>query len=210
MIEQGSIEWKLQRVGKVTASRAHDVIAKTKTGYSSSRANYRAELVIERLTGQPFEQYQNAAMKWGSDQQAAAQAAYEFITDHAVETVGFIDHPRIEMCGASPDGLVGRKGLVEFKCPNSATHIETLLGAPIAAAYVTQMQFQMATTGRDYVDFMSFDPRLPVAMQTHIKRVDRDQTFIENLEAEVYEFLLTVRDTENELLKRYPGAKAAA
>lgn len=209
MIEQGTIEWRQQRCGKVTASRVHDIIAKTKTGYSASRANYMAELIVERLTGNPVEGYTNAAMQWGTDQEPMARAAYEFLSDNPVEQVGFIEHPRIPLTGCSPDGLVGADGLLEAKCPNTATHIETLLGGEIALKYFTQMQWQMACCERDFCDFVSFDPRLPASMQIHITRVKRDQAFIVTLEREVAAFLDELAQKVDTLCRKYE-TKAAA
>jgi len=127
MTEQRTDEWFAQRLGKVTASRVADVMAKTKTGYSASRENYMAQLVVERLTQTKAESFTNAAMQWGTDQEPFARAAYEAAQGVMVEEVGFMSHPDIEMAGASPDGLVGDDGLLEIKCPNTATHIETLL-----------------------------------------------------------------------------------
>ena len=148
MIEQGSPEWFAQRLGKVTASRVADVIAKTKTGYSTSRDNYMAQLVVERMTNTQAESFTNAAMQWGTDQEPFARAAYEVAQNVMVEETGLVDHPTIPMAGASPDGLIGEDGLVEIKCPNTATHIDTLLTQTVPAKYITQMQFQMACTGR--------------------------------------------------------------
>lgn len=123
IIAQGSAEWHQQRLGKVTASRISDMLARTKTGWGAGRANYLSELVIERLTGQPTESYKSAAMQWGTDQEPDARAAYEFRNDATIEQTGFVDHPVIPMSGASPDGFVGTDGLVEIKCPLTATHI---------------------------------------------------------------------------------------
>jgi hypothetical protein len=128
---QGTPEWHLARLGKVTASRVADVVARTKNGYGASRANYMAELIAERLTGTPAPDYVSAAMQWGLDREPEARIAYELFYGYEVAPVGFIDHPSIAMCGASPDGLIGDDGLVEFKCPNTATHIDALLGATI-------------------------------------------------------------------------------
>ena len=127
-IVQGSPEWFAIRLGKATASRVADIVAKTKSGYSTSRANYAAQLVAERLTGNVQETFTNAAMQWGNDQEPEARAAYQFRTDIDVAEVGFVDHPSVAMSGCSPDGLAGDDGLVEIKCPNTSTHIETLLG----------------------------------------------------------------------------------
>ena len=189
MIEQGSPEWFAQRLGKVTASRVADVIAKTKTGYSTSRENYMAQLICERMTGAVAESYTNAAMQWGTDNEPLARAAYEAAKDVLVDEVAMITHPTIESAGASPDGLVGDEGLIEIKCPNTATHIDTLLSQTVPGKYVTQMQWQMACTGRKWCDFVSFDPRMPEDLRLFIKRVDRDDKMIAELESEVVKFL---------------------
>lgn len=208
-IIQGSPEWFALRVGKVTASRVADVIAKTKTGWGASRANYMAELIAERLTGEPAEKYTNAAMAWGTEKEPDARAAYEFFRDAHVVEVAFIDHPVIGMTGASPDGFVGDHGLVEIKCPNTATHLDTLLSQSIPGKYVTQMLWQMACTGRQWCDFVSYDPRLPEAMSLFVKRVERDDKEIADLEAKVAEFLGEL-DRKLAQLNDLYGAKEAA
>ena len=189
MMEQGTDEWFTIRIGKVTASRVADVIAKTKTGYSATRDNYMAQLVCERLTGQKSESFSNAAMQHGTDTEPLARAAYEALREVLVDEVGFVPHPSIIMAGASPDGLVGDDGLLEIKCPNTATHIETLLSQSVPGKYNTQMQFQMACTGRQWCDFVSFDNRLPNELQLFVKRVPRDNEFIKQMEDEVVKFL---------------------
>jgi putative phage-type endonuclease len=189
MMDQGTEEWFTIRIGKVTASRVADVIAKTKTGYSATRDNYMAQLVCERLTGQKGESFSNAAMQHGTDTEPLARAAYEALKDVLVDEVGFVPHPTIIMAGASPDGLVGEDGLIEIKCPNTATHIETLLSQSVPGKYNTQMQFQMACTGRQWCDFVSFDNRLPEELQLFVKRVPRDNEFIKQMEDEVVKFL---------------------
>ena len=201
MMEQGSESWFQVRIGKVTASRVADVIAKTKTGYSATRDNYMAQLVCERLTGQKGESFSNAAMQHGTDTEPLARAAYEAYADVLVDEVGFVPHPSIEMAGASPDGLVGTDGLLEIKCPNTATHIETLLSQGVPGKYNTQMQFQMACTGRKWCDFVSFDNRLPAELQLFVKRVPRDEVFIRLIEAEIVQFLAELDDKINKLMK---------
>ena len=188
-MEQRTQEWFSARLAKVTASRVADVVAKTKTGYSASRANYMAELICERLTGMQGASYSNSAMAWGIETEPMARAAYEGAVGSLVIETGFVPHANIEMSGASPDGLVGDDGLVEIKCPMTATHIETLLGQSVPAKYVTQMQWQMACTGRKWCDFVSFDPRMPENMQIFVKRVERDELLIASLETEVIQFL---------------------
>lgn len=188
-IAQGSEAWFALRVGKVTASRVSDVIAKTKTGWGASRANYMAELIAERLTGTAAQSYTNAAMQWGLDNEPLARAAYEFFRDATVNPVGFVIHPQISMSGASPDGLIEDDGLLEIKCPNTGTHIETLLGEKIADKYIVQMQWQMACTGRKWCDFVSFDPRMPQKLSIFVKRIERDGDRIKELESAINEFL---------------------
>lgn len=203
MFEQGTLEWFNERLGKVTASRVADVIAKTKTGWGSSRANYAAQLVAERLTGKVTDSYRNAAMDWGIMTEPDARVAYEFLTDATVEQVGFVPHPTIAMSGASPDGLIGNDGLVEIKCPNTATHIETLLGQSVPGKYITQMQWQMACTGRKWCDFVSFDSRMPESMRLFVKRIERDTTAVRDLETSVSEFLAEIDETVSRLLEKY-------
>lgn len=188
-IIQGSEEWIAARLGKVTASRVADVIAKTKTGYGASRANYMAELIAERLTNTQAERFTNAAMAWGTEQEDNARQLYAFRYDVEVETVGFIPHPRIAMSGASPDGHVGTDGGVEIKAPNTATHIDTLISGEIPGKYQTQMLWQMACSGRKWTDFVSFDPRLPAHMRLFVKRLHRDDIRIAEMEKEVEAFL---------------------
>ena len=188
-VEQGSPEWKQARLGKVTASRMHDLMAKTKTGYSASRANYAADLIAEILTGNSADKFTNAAMEWGTAHESEARNLYVFMTGHTVQQVGLVMHPEISEACASPDGLVRDDGLVEIKCPNTATHIDTLLGAPIDGKYIKQMQWQMRCTDRAWCDFVSFDPRLPGEMQIHIVRVHRDDALIGEMESETRKFL---------------------
>jgi len=188
-VEQGTPEWFAARLGNVTASRVADVIAKTKSGYSASRENYMAQLICERMTGTVAESYSNAAMAWGTETEPLARAAYESLADVLVDEVGYVQHPRIERAGASPDGLIGLFGLLEIKCPNTATHIDTLITEQVPTKYITQMQWQMLSTGRAWCDFVSFDPRLPSGLQMFVKRVEFDAEYAATLEIEVVKFL---------------------
>jgi len=201
LMEQGSDAWFNIRIGKVTASRVADVLAKTKTGYSTTRDNYMAQLVCERLTGQKGESFTNAAMQHGTETEPLARAAYEARYDVLVDEVGFVPHPSIIMAGASPDGLVGDDGLIEIKCPNTATHIETLLSESVPNKYYTQMQFQIACTGRKWCDFVSFDNRLPTELQMFVKRVPRDEMYIKLIEDEIVKFLAELDTKINQLMK---------
>lgn len=188
-MQQGTDEWFAARLGKVTASRAADVM--TKKG-SAARANLSAQLVLERITNTKGESFSSAAMQWGVDQEPFARAAYEAHSGVWVDTVGFVQHPTIERAGASPDGLVGHDGLVEIKCPNTATMIDTLLTGKVPSHYATQMQMQMACTGRAWCDYAVFDSRMPVKAQLFVKRVQRDQKFIDDLNQEIIAFLAEV------------------
>lgn len=198
--DQRTAEWFLQRAGKVTASRLADVIAKTKTGYGAGRSNYRAQLVAERLTGKPQESFSNAAMQWGTDTEPYARMAYEGVTGNIVREVGFIEHLGfVGLAGASPDGLVGDDGLLEIKCPNTATHIEYVIAGTVPERYKPQMAWQMACTRRQWCDFVSFDPRMPEDLQLLIVRYERDEEFVEELEKEVKSFLGEVDETVKKL-----------
>jgi putative phage-type endonuclease len=202
-MEQRSPEWYAARLGKVTASRVADVIAKTKSGYSASRANYMAELVCERLTGRSGDFYQNAAMVWGTETEPMARSAYEAHSGNLVTETGLVLHSSISDAGASPDGLIDEDGLVEIKCPNTATHIDTLLDEKVPSKYVTQIMWQMACTGRKWCDFVSYDPRMPEHMQIFVKRVERDDDIIIELEREVEKFLSELDDKITTLTKLY-------
>lgn len=205
-MDQRSEAWFKARLGKATASRVADIVARTKSGYSTSRANYAAQLVCERLTGVQAESYTNAAMQWGVDNEAAAREAYAFAEAVTVTEVGFVDHPALEMSGASPDGLVGDDGLLEIKCPITATHIETLLSGKVPDKYLTQIQWQLGCTNRKWCDYVSYDPRLSEEKRLFVKRVHRDAERIAELEAEVGKFLAEVEDTIARLNAAYPAA----
>jgi putative phage-type endonuclease len=210
MLEQRTPEWFAIRCGRVTASRIADLMAKTKSGYSTSRANYRAQLVVERLTGVVEQSYCNAAMQHGIDTEAEAREAYQQHMLCTVEEVAFVAHPKIDMAGASPDGLVGDDGMVEIKCPNTATHIETLLGGTVADKYLKQVQFQMACTGRAWNDFVSYDPRLPETMRLFVQRVPRNDAMIAEIEAEIVSFLAEVDATVEALTRQFTPELEAA
>ena len=188
-MQQRSEEWFAARAGKVTSSRVADVVAKTKTGTSASRANYMAELVIERLTGTPAERFSNGAMQWGAEKEPEARERYQIESGNLVDEIAFVQHPRIAFSGASPDGLVGDDGLIEIKCPNSATHIETLLSQKIPDKYQLQMLWQMACTQRSWCDFVSYDPRMPEGMQLWIQRYNLDRERLKTIEESVETFL---------------------
>ena len=195
-MEQRTDEWYKARLGKVTASKVSAVLAKKD---SATRADYLTDLVLERLTGNQQEFYQNEAMQWGTDTEPQARMAYEAETGNLVDELGFIDHPTIANFGCSPDGVVGEDGLIEIKCPNSKTHLSTLLSGKAPSKYIPQMQTQMAVMNRQWCDFVSFDPRLPEDLQLFVIRVNRDDEYIAKLEEEVSIFLEEVDETVTKL-----------
>lgn len=195
--DQRNEEWRRARCGKVTGSCIDAVFAKGKTKGTEAvtRANYKAQIIAEALTGQPCgSDFLSRPMQWGVDQEPFARAAYEIERGFLVETVMFVDHPRIENFGCSPDGFVGNDGLVQFKCPNTATHIAYLLSGEIPAEYQSQMLVEMACTGRQWCDFVSFDPRLPPDLQLFVRRFQRDNARISEIELGVQKFLTEVRE----------------
>jgi len=202
VIEQGTDEWRQLRCGKLGASQVHMAIARTKSGWSASRENIMAQIIVERMTGIPTEGFTSSAMEWGTATEPQARAAYAFSKDVEVQLASFMPHPRIAGTGASPDGLIGSGGL-EIKCPNTATHIDTLLNGTIDGKYITQMHWQMACAGLEWVDFVSFDPRLP-GLELWVKRIEREDKPISLLEEQVAEFLAEV----DERMKKLEALKA--
>lgn len=188
-IKQGTDAWHQARLGKVTASKVADVMAKTKSGPSASRTNYMMELLCQRLTGAREEGYQNAAMQRGTDLEPIARIAYEAAEGVLVDQVGFVIHNSIPEFGASPDGLAGNDGLIEIKCPNTAQHVDFLRTGRPDGKYIWQMQAQMACTERDWCDFVSYDDRLPEALQYKRVRIMRDSAKIVEMETEIRAFL---------------------
>ncbi|EAV0793121.1 exonuclease [Salmonella enterica subsp. enterica serovar Poona] len=196
MMLQCSPEWFAARCGKVTASRLYDVMTRTKSGYAASRQNYMAELICQRLTGKPEEGFTNAAMMRGTELEPVAREMYalnEF--DAVISEVGLIDHPTIAGFAASPDGLVNDDGLIEIKCPNTWTHLQTLKTGVPKRQYLLQMHAQMMCTGRKWCDFVSFDDRLPPELAYFKTRINFDEVLAEEIEQEVVKFL-TELETE--------------
>jgi putative phage-type endonuclease len=202
MIEQGSAEWFSQRLGKVTASRISDVMATTKSGPSASRKNYMMELLCQRLTGQREEGFTSAAMQRGTDLEPLARSAYEIERGVIVREASFILHPDHPNIGASPDGFVGDDGLVEIKNPNTAQHVACLQSGKYDSKYYPQMQCQIACTGRDWCDFVSFDDRLPEPLQIFICRVDRSDEYIKSMIKEVLAFLAELDALEQSMIAK--------
>lgn len=193
-MNQGTPEWLAARAGHVTASRFKDVLAKLKSGSgeAATRRAYRLQLVTERLTGQPCETFKNAAMEWGTATEPFARAAYETAKALMVDEVGFLPHPTMQWVGASPDGLIGDDGGCEIKCPAASTvHVETLAGG-MPSEHRAQVQGTLWVTGRQWWDYISYDPRLPPKLQLYVERVKRDEDYITKLADEVAAFLIEV------------------
>jgi putative phage-type endonuclease len=200
---QRTDDWFEARLGCVTASRIGDVCARTKTGWGAARKNYMYDLVVERLSGTHVASGTGAARRWGEEVEPEAKIAYEFYRDATIVEAGFIKHPTIGDTGASPDGLIVDDGLVEFKCPTLAVHLETLAAEEIAQEYVLQMQWQMCCTGRKWCDFASYDPRFPETMRLYVRRVPRDDILIAALEKDVIDFLNELRLIVHRLRSKY-------
>ena len=205
---QGSPEWFAARAGRVTASRVADIMRKGKSGPSKMRETYKGELVAERLSCVQEDGFKSAPMMRGTEVEPKARDTYAFMFGAKIQQVGLVIHPTIEMAAASTDSLVGDDGLLEVKCPNSSTHIQTLLGEPIDPDYVKQIQWGLACTGRQWCDYISFDDRLPPEMQLHRIRVLRDHATILEMEIAVRAFLKEVDELVEELTTRYRSAAA--
>lgn len=205
MMQQRTEQWFAARLGKVTGSRIKDVVGVLKTGaYAAARADYMAQLICERLTGRHDEKPLSAAMQRGVELEAKARAVYEIESGELVEETGFIVHPTIIQAGASPDGLIRADGLIEIKCPNTATHIRFLKSGAPADGYLLQMQWQMACTGRQWCDFVSYDDRLPEHLAYKAVRIKRDNDRIQKLETEVKAFLRELESEIKQLEKAHP------
>jgi len=202
-MEQRSPEWFAARCGSLGASQLNEALATTKNGWGASRENLKNRIIAERLTGTPTESFTNAAMQWGVDQEDNARKAYEAHTGTFVDEMGIAFHPVLKHTHASPDGLVGDDGLLEIKCPNTTTHIETLKSQKVPSKYMNQMLWQMRCVDRQWCDYVSFDPRLPQHLQLFVKRVERDDAAIAELEAKVAEFLTEVEGEIEELNRRF-------
>jgi putative phage-type endonuclease len=192
-IAQRSDDWFESRRGLVTASKLKDIAKRQKNGsFYATRETYKNQLIAEIITGTVVKSFTNDAMQHGIDNEAAARLAYAGVVWDDVTEAPFVKHPRIERAGASPDAFVGSDGLLEIKCPTTVTHVLTLRENKMPEDHVYQVQWQMACTGRKYVDFMSYDPRLPEQYQMFLERVERDDLFISQLEEMVTTFLAEI------------------
>jgi putative phage-type endonuclease len=199
-LEQRTPEWYSMRSGCATGSKVADIMTKLKKGgYGAARANYVLEVAWSRLTGLTMDHYVSPAMLFGMENEPLARAAYEIATDSMVSEVGLALHPRIKFFAASPDGLIGDRGVLECKCPNSSTHLTYLLRGEVPEEYQWQMLAEMACCERDWCDFVSFDPRMPDNLQLFVRRFHRDEARIAEMEAEVELFLTEVEQTLEKL-----------
>jgi len=200
-MEQRTEEWFAARLGKVTASKMNDVLAKIKSGEAAMRKNYKMQLATERLTGKQTDFYMNQAMQDGIDREDTARQIFEIVRDIKVEQVGFIDHPTIKMSGASPDGLLPDGGILEIKCPIETTHTTNLLERKLPSRYLPQVQWQLSCAGKDYkyANFVSYNPNFEPKLQLIYVEVERDEDYIAMLEEEVNTFITEVDDIVNQL-----------
>lgn len=182
-ILQRSEDWHSGRCGKITASRIKDIAANPGKGKALNAT--QLNVLGERLTGVQVETPPNTKMQWGIDNEPNAIAAYENLTGEFVIGTGLIDHPAIALSGASPDGLIGSDGQIEVKCPDTTTHLNTLLTKEVPAEYIPQITWQLACTRRTWCDFVSYDPRLPEKLQIIVIRVFAKDLDIAGLEKTV-------------------------
>ena len=182
--------WLRSRAGKLTASRMRDAMDYLKTGKpSAKRTQLMRELLAERLTGDSVRHYVNDAMAWGLEKEAEAIAVYEADTGVIVSPAGFYDHPRIDNLGATPDGTVPN-GLVETKCPTTPTFVEWTMAGVVPDEHKPQMIVQLACTGREFCDFVAYDPRIrDVRRRLFVRRYTPTPEEIAAVEAEAVKFL---------------------
>lgn len=180
MIDQRSPEWFEQRAGRITASRFADAIAMNKqTGKpTAARETYMRSIVAEILSGRPRHSVSSQSMAWGTEAEQFARQAYELEKGFFVEEAGFTTHYQYDYIGGSPDGLVGNDGLIEIKCPHDEqVHIGTWLNG-MPDDHKPQVQGNLMVTGREWLDFISFDPRQAPRYQLYIQRIERDEDYI--------------------------------
>ncbi|MCR4375644.1 MAG: YqaJ viral recombinase family protein [Acidobacteria bacterium] len=188
-VEQRSEAWFQLRSGKLTGSAAKDMLAKVKAGEAAARRNLKYKLIAERLTGQAQRStYVNAAMEWGTAHEAEAIAAYEAATGAMVQAIGFVEHDE-QPIGTSPDGFVGDDGIVSIKCPETANHIGYLRSGVEPSEHAAQNTHELWLTGRAWVDFVSYDPRLPEDLRLFVLRVTRTPEQLSNYASQVKAFL---------------------
>ena len=197
-VEQGSADWLSMRIGKVTASRVKDVLTKGRGSAPSKTAEtYMIELLAEMLTGESKPFFENDAMRWGTETEPQARAMYELKSGNTVDEVAFIEYS--DFIGVSPDGLIGKDGLIEIKCPTTITQLKRALSDNYSKDYYEQIQMQLWVSGRKWCDFVSFDPRLDCAAGYLEQRVTRDEAFIEDMKEKTYAFVVKMNDLYSKL-----------
>lgn len=205
-MEQLTESWRVARLGQVTASKVKDVMSNGRGGApSATRTNYMMQLLCERLTGTWEEGYTSSAMARGTELEPTARLAYEMMQDCEVEEVGLIQHPKIKGFAASPDGVIilpVNRGGLEIKCPNTAQHIAVMRAGKHDTQYEWQMLAQMACAELEWVDFVSFDDRLPEKLQYVCHRYHRDEARIRDMEKGVTEFLADLAELEADMRQR--------
>ncbi len=184
---QGTDDWLQARVGKITASRFSDVLAKTKSGVSKTRQSYMYDVIAEKMTMQPAESFTNQYMQWGTQTEPLAREFYQSTIQDEIEQVGFVELN--ESVGCSPDGLVGSSGLLEIKCPKTTTQIQRWIDGGFPSEYQAQVQGQLWICNREWCDFVSFDPRILTDKKMFKVRVRRDEAFIKTLKTEINQFI---------------------
>lgn len=196
-LEQGSPEWKQARAGRMTGSRAKDVLATIKSGEAAARRDYRIALMLERLTGQPCDDFfVTKEMQWGTDQEPFARMAYEAHTGLIVRETGFLQCDEI-MAGSSVDGDIDDfAGIVEYKCPKSATHWAWMKAGVVPPEHIPQITCNLWISGAEWADFASYDPRFPEPLRLFVRRVRRRDVDIAGFEAEAMKFLAEVEAEE--------------
>ena len=203
-VEQGTQQWKEARAGFVTASRLHDVLDIIKRGEGAERRKYRGEIVCEILSGQPYPQHITQEMRWGTEHEPEARGVYGLENDVIVDRVGFAIHPEIGRFGCSPDGFVGDRGMLQIKCPSTRTHLTWIREGRIPLEHASQLIGELSCNrDRDWIDFMSYDPRLPDPFRTFVRRFERAgrENLILGIESVVEQFNAEI-DAEIEQLRK--------
>ena len=188
-VEQNTRDWFLEKLGLPSASN-FDKIITPKGEVSKQRQKYLYQLAGQKVSGIQEPTFQSQAMLRGIEVEKEARAFYELITDAKVRQVGVCFADEQKIVGCSPDGLVGKSGLIEIKCPEVHTHVSYLLKGVVPDDYIPQIQGQLFVTGRSWVDFMSYYP----GIKPLIVRVKRDKTFIAALERELLGFCAELKD----------------
>lgn len=202
--QQGTEAWLIERLGHLTGSRFEDVVAVDRYGKPKEARNTAiVEVSLELLTGEPGAMWSSKATRWGHEHEPHARKGYEVESGEVCTEVGFIPHPKHRQVGASPDGLIGKDGGWEAKCPlTPAVHLKTLLhGMP--AEHMAQCQGGMWVCEREWWDFVSYHPKFPPAMRLYRQRIPRDDKYIANLENKVLDAVAEININVRELLAKY-------